>query len=119
MDELRKASFPFPVADADDGPDIRFSDAVLTLTFVDCTGRRCTVRFIDTVWFSYTPIESDDRRLDDVGVFSVGNSSLISRLIGGGELERDGNYTHQIICFNERGCRLEVVFEKIETDDAA
>lgn len=113
MDDLLEASFPFPIADTADGPAISYSRGELTLTYIDYTETRREASFGDVAFFCVSSIDANPRDLLDDRSYVVNESSLIERLVNVGDIDDPHKFKHQIICFNETGQFLEVVFRDL------
>jgi len=113
MDDLREASFPFPIADTDSGPSLEYTRDEVTLRFVDYTEMPRQVTFDDVASIRISSIDADPRDLLDDRTYIVDNSSLIGRLTEVGEIVNPDDYTHQIVCFNETGQFLEIVYRRM------
>ena len=118
MDKLVETQFPYPVADTEGGPLVSYTDANVTLSFVDYKGIPRRVTFRDVPFLNIASIDSDQRALYDDRVYAVEDSSVIDRLTQIGEISSAHHYTHQIICFNEAGIFLEIVYRRCDTTNA-
>ncbi|MEO1400720.1 MAG: hypothetical protein AAFV72_05620 [Cyanobacteria bacterium J06635_1] len=118
MDDLFETTCPCPIADIADGPSLSYSQAELTLRFVDYTETPRKVVFDDVVFFTLSSIEADSRELWDDRTYIVKNSSLIQRLAETEDVESPEDYAHRIICFNKTGEYLEIVYRKMNMDAA-
>lgn len=114
MDDLREASFPFPIADIEDGPSVSYSSAELVLRFVDYTKTPREVVFKDVTSFRVSSIDADTRKLWDDRTYIVDDSALIRRLVEAGDIDDPKFYMHRIIPFNETGQYLEIVYREME-----
>ena len=113
MDELTYCSFPFPIADTEEHPRIKHFLGSLELTFVDYTNEKRVLNYTDVVYFGWSSIDSDPRDLQDDQSYIVKNSSMIKRLTETKDIDDPTNFTHQIVCFNETGQFLEIVYRTL------
>ena len=116
MDELREVSFPFPIADAEAGPFVSYGGFDLTLRLIDYTGTPRNISFRDVPYFQLIPVDADPRGLWNDRSYLVDDSSLIARLFESGSIDKATGYQHQIICFNETGQLLEIVYREMKAE---
>jgi len=114
MDELRETSFPFSIADTTDGPYLSYARAQIILRFTDYTETPRQVVFNDVVSFSLSLIEAYEHKLWDDRTYIVNDSSLIKKLAATGDIDSPKDYVHKIICFNETGEYVEIVYQPMD-----
>ena len=114
MDELQFCSFPYPIADTEEHPRISYFQGVLNLVFVDYMAIRRHLRYDDVAYFALASIDADPRNLHDDQSYVVVNSSLIEKLAATRDIDDKTEFTHQIVCFNETGQFLEIVYRTLD-----
>ena len=114
MDEIVETSFPFPIADTESGPDILYTDYEVELKFTDYTKIPRKILFHEVPFFAFKSTDADSRELLDDRTYIIKNSSIIKNLMETNEISNPSEFTHQIICFNEVGSFLEIVYSKME-----
>lgn len=110
MEQLIEVSFPYSIADIESGPVIHYENHVLSLEFVDYTNTKRLVQFKDVMHYAYASIDADPRTLWDDRAYEIKNSAKIKGLLESNEIDSAESYNHYIICFNETGMFLELVF---------
>ena len=115
MDNLKISSFPYPIADTEEHPKITHFKGKLELEFTDYTATKRQILFDDVAFFSVSSIDADSRSLLDDQAYSVENSSQIKRLAIVGDIDDASDFKHLIVCFNESGQFLEIIYRNMIT----
>ena len=113
MDDLTFSSYPFPIADTEEHPRIVHFEGSLELTYVDYTNAKHVLECSDVVFFAWSSIDADNRNLCDDQSYVVKNSSMIEHFVRIGDIDDPAQFTHQIVCFNETGQFLEIVYRAL------
>lgn len=112
----RRYSFPFPVADTEEGPTLVWRDFELVLQFRCYLGDEHTVTFKEVLHFELVSESELDARVFPIdGVVELLDSEIKSKLAATGEIlaSKVNKFRHIVIGFNEVGSYLIVVFSAL------
>ena len=119
--QTRTFSLPFSVADAEEGPIIKWEKYSLLIQFKSFENRTCEIAFFEVSHFEFlVEDELDSKIFQYDGAVEILDSQTTNNLVSIGEISKEeaSSFRHVVIGFNEIGSYLSVVFKGYSTKHA-